>query len=62
MVTLKDISFKGVLLTHSFKSVVISSIYFLPKTTDGKRKRFLHQNDLIIYGIYSARTNSLTIL
>ena len=55
---LNDISLKGNALTHSFKSLVISSIYLLSQAPDRKRKRFLRQkNDLIIYGIYRARTN-----
>ena len=63
MMTLKEMSFKCESLTHSFKSLVISSIYLLPHAADDKRKRSLCQkNDLIVYGIYSARANNFTIL
>ena len=63
MMTLKEMSFKCESLTHSFKSLVISSIYLLPHAADDKRKRSLCQkNDLIVYVIYSARANNFTIL
>ena len=59
IMTLKEISFKCESLTHSCKSLIISSIYLLPHAADNKRKRSLCQkNDLIVYGIYSARANN----
>ena len=45
---LNDISFKGESLTHSFKGLVISSIYLLLHFPDGKKKIFLHQKSILL--------------
>ena len=49
MMALKDISFKKEPLTHSFKSLVISSIYLLLLFPDGTRKRVLRQETILLY-------------
>ena len=62
MMAWNNTSFNGEALTHSFKSHYFFNISFAARSWWQKEKIFTPKNDLIIYGIYSARANTFTIL